>query len=272
MRFFALFLSFALVGCANLSLTDVYRNPSFEYQSTKIADVSFKSLAGNSAVRIANSNPYQLPISSLNAQLWLEGKPWLNLDNDAIGGLPANGDVIVNFQWDLIFDQLLNRAANVYQSGEADFTLTLAPTVTVPVLGPQTLSWSSSFTVPVPKLPKLALKDWRLTSAGFTSIALALDIEVTNPNVFSVVTNGLKLDVGQPGKSLAALQLRDSAIPAAGSSVQTVELSLSILDVGLAMANSFKSGKWPDTLAMNWQGNWASPELDFDLPKLTGQM
>ena len=272
MRFLALLLSVALVGCANLSLNDVYQNPSFQYESTKIADVNFKHFAGDSAVRISNSNPYQLPISSLNAQLWLEGKPWVSLDNDAISGLPANGDVVVNFQWDLIFDQLLTRAINVYQAGEAEFTLTLEPTVAVPVLGPQELKWSSTFTVPVPKLPKLALKDWRLTSASFTSVALALDIEVFNPNVFSVVTDNLNLDVGKDGKSLAALKMNDASIAAAGTSVQTVELSLSILDVGLALANSFKSGTWPDALSMNWQGNWASPELDFDLPKLSGQL
>ena len=272
MRFLAVVLSVFFVGCANLSLNDVYQTPTFQYDATKIADLSFSNVAGQSTVRISNANPYQLPISSLNAQLWLEGKPWLSLDNDAIGGLPANGSVTVNFQWDLIFDQLLTRAANVYQAGEAEFTLTLEPTVTVPVIGAQTLSWTSSFTVPVPKMPKLALKDWRLTNASFTSVALALDIEVTNPNVFSVVTKGLQFDVGKQGKSLAGLALTDASIPAAGTSVQTVELSLSILDVGLAVANSLKTGQWPAALSMNWQGDWLSPDLDFKLPALSGRL
>ncbi len=272
MRVFFLLVSTLLVGCANLSLTDVYRNPTFEYQSTKIAGVSFDNLAGTSVVQIRNSNPYQLPISQLNAQLWLEGEPWLALDNDAISGLPASGSVNVSFQWDLIFDQLLTRAVNVYQAGEADFTLKLSPTFTVPVLGPQTLVWSSDFTVPIPKLPKVSLQGWRLTNVSFSKLTLALDVAVFNPNVFSIATQGIKMDVGKDGRALADLQLRDANLQANGSSTQTVEVSLSIVDVGLTVVNALKSGQWPDTLAMNWAGAWRSPDLDFALPALRGRI
>jgi LEA14-like dessication related protein len=263
-------LAVLLVGCANLSLTDVYQSPTFEYQSTSIRDVSFTELSGRSVISISNPNPYQLPISQLGAELWLEGRPWLSLDNSAVSGLPASQSVAVDFNWELVFDQLLSRASQAYQQGEADFTLKLAPTVNVPVLGPQTLSWSSTFTVPVPKAPSVSLRSWSLSSASLTKVSLNVDLAINNPNSFAVVTDNLKLDVGSGSSSFAQLGLSDAQIKARGTSVQTVELTLNLVDTGLALFSGLKSGQWPDALAMNWQGNWNSPDLDFALPALSG--
>jgi LEA14-like dessication related protein len=269
---FAIGVALIVSGCANLSLNDVYQNPTFKYQSTGISDVSFQSLTGTSSIQIENKNPYQLPISSLNAELWLEGQPWLALNNDAISGLPAQSAVIVNFQWDLIFDQLLNRASAVYQAGEAEFTLKMAPTLSVPVLGPQTVSWASTFTVPVPKLPKVSISDWSINKVSLTTISLGLALAVENPNVFAINTDGWRLDVGKGSQSLVNVALDDSTIGSSSTSIKNVEFNLSLVDVGFAVASALKSGQWPDSLAMDWQGKWDSPDLGFKLPDIAGKL
>lgn len=263
-------LTMLLVGCANLSLTDVYQTPSFKYQSTRISDVSFSQLDGTSVVSIANPNPYQLPVSQLGAELWLEGSPWLALDNSAVSGLPASRSIDVEFNWALVFNQLLSRASEAYQAGEAELTVKLSPTVNVPVLGPQTLSWSSTFTVPVPKIPTVSVKSWSLSSVSLTQLSLDIDLEINNPNSFAVLTKNLKLDVGDGSRNFAQIGLSDSNIRAGGSSVQTVGLSLNLVDAGLSLFSALKAGRWPDSLAMDWQGNWSSPDLDFALPALSG--
>lgn len=263
---------FLFVGCANLSLNDVYQNPQFEYQATRISDVNFDSLAGVSSVKINNRNPYQLPISALNGQLWLEGKPWLNIDNAALSGLPAQSAVSVDLQWGLIFDELLTRAANVYQAGAAEFTLKLSPTVQVPVLGPQALNWESTFTVPVPKVPKVSLADWSVKKISFSQISLALSLAVENPNAFGINTQGWQLDVGDGANSLAQLNLKDAALASSATSLQEVELTLSLADVGLAMVSAIKAGQWPESLGLDWQGQWSSPDLGFALPDIAGKL
>jgi len=272
MRRFFPFVVLIFTGCANLSLNDVYQNPTFTYQSTKINHVSFSELTGSSVVQIRNSNPYNLPVSSLDAQLWLEGSPWLALDNDAISGLPSSNAVNVKFNWDLVFSELIQRANSVYQKGEAEFTLKLAPTLNVPVLGPQTVSWTTKFTVPVPKLPTIKVVDWSVSSISFSSLAVAFDLELDNPNVFAIDTSGWALDINKEGRSMANLKLLDSSLVANGKSNQKVEMSLSLVDAGLAVLNSLKSGKWPESFALNWSGKWQSPDLGFDLPDLAGRM
>lgn len=270
MRYWLIGFSLLLSGCANLSLNDVYQSPGFSYQQTRLTAVTLDDLSGQSTIQIRNSNPYRIPVSELETELWLEGEPWLTLSNAAIGGLPANGTIEAELDWALVYDELINRAAGVYQAGEANLTLRLRPTLDVPVLGPQTLNWRADFTVPIPKLPKIRLTDWSVRSLSLTEVTLALGIEVENPNVFSIATTGLGLDIDRNGRSLASLGLADRTIASEATSDQQVMLSLSVLDVGLSLANALNSGEWPQNLGLNWQGDWSSPDLAVPLPSLPG--
>ncbi|WP_320822439.1 hypothetical protein [Reinekea sp.] len=261
----------ALTGCANLSLTDVYQAPTFRYQSTKITQVSFSELSAASVVQIHNGNPYQLPVNSLGAELWLAGQPLLELDSNPIAGLRAGRDTEIVLNWGLVFADLLQRSASAYKNGEAELTLKLSPALNVPLLGPQTLNWQSRFTVPIPKLPSLQLSGWRVAAVSLTSVRLALDLQLVNPNSFAVDTQGWSLAVKNDQRALATLDLRDSAIKAGSQSTQQVDLTLALADVGLALLTSLKSGTWPASLAVNWAGAWRSPDLAFALPAINGQ-
>lgn len=261
-----------ITGCANLSLNDVYSNPTFTYQSTAIDDVSFSKLTGSSSVIINNSNPYSIPVTALGADLFLEGEPWLALANDAISGLPASDSVAISFDWDLIYDQLLQRAAAVYESGQAEFTLRLTPTLAVPVVGERTLDWSSKFIVPIPKVPTVRLSDWSLSKVSLTSLEMLLDLEVTNPNAFSINTSDWAMGLDLRGKSIADFNLIDSTMSAGRKSTQQVAVSLSLLDAGTSVFSALRSGSWPSDFGLAWKGDWSSPELDFDLPSLVGNL
>lgn len=270
MRYWLYCCVLVLSGCANLSLNDVYQSPTFDYQQTSIRAVSLDDLDGRSTVRIQNSNPYRLPISRLKTELWLDGEPWLSLSNVALSGLPANDSIVADLDWTLVYGQLMSRAVSVYEAGEANLTLRMSPTLEVPVLGPRTLNWSAEFRVPIPKLPRIRLTDWSVASVTLTEIRLSLGVEVDNPNVFSIVTQGLGLSMVQDGRQLASVGLADSRIASSAKSRQQVDLSLSLLDVGFSLANALKTGQWPQSLVMNWQGDWASPDLNAALPKLPG--
>jgi LEA14-like dessication related protein len=261
-----------LTACASLSLNDVYQQPTFDYQETKITAVLLASLSAQSQVKITNTNPYPLPLSQLSAKLQLEGEDWLDLDNDAISSLPAKGSATVAFNWSLIYDQLLTRMANVYEQGEANFTLLLEPTLEVPLLGPKSVIWRSEFSVPIPKLPTLSLIDWNVSSVSLTKIELTFNLGIANPNVFAINTQGWQAGFKQNKQSLASVELSDLKLPAEGSSSQEVSVSLSLANVGMSFVSALKNGQWPSQFALDWQGEWSSPDLAFKLPSLAGKL
>ncbi|TCS43978.1 hypothetical protein [Reinekea marinisedimentorum] len=257
-----------LAGCSNLSMNDVYQNPSFSYESTSFKGLTFDNIAGSSEISIYNPNPYSIPVSALNAELWLDGKEWLALDGGAVSGLSAKKAISVDLDWNLIFSELLSQARSSYDSGQANFTLMMKPELDVPLLGSKTLDWQSEFSVPVPKLPTLRMTDWSVTGVSLTAITMALTFDVENPNVFSVVTEDWNVDLAKNGSSLANLRLADQTLAAGGTSEQKVELELSLLQAGISVFNSLKSNQWSDALQMDWSGDWYSPDLDIALPDL----
>lgn len=262
----------AVSGCANLPLEQVYAEPEMSYQSTSIRDVSFSELTGTSIVSIKNPNPYALPISSLGAELMLEGEPLLALDNNALDGLPASKSVPVSLNWNLVFNQLLQRASDAYAKGEAQLAIALSPTVQVPLLGARQLEWSSEFTVPVPKPPSVKIAGWDVGSMSFSSIELLLDVDLKNPNVFSVNTEDLNVGLKRNGQSLGDLRMLDAQLPAGQSTRQQLALKLPLLSVGTSVVSALRSGQWPNDIELDWQGDWSSPDLGFDLPSLAGEL
>lgn len=272
MKILSLLPALFLTACASLSLDEAYKKPTFDYQSTKVTGVSFTELSAQSVVQIKNTNPYALPLSHLTAKLKLEGEDWLDLKNDSISRIPAGGTTTATFDWALIYDQLLARMANVYQQGEANLTLVLEPTLDVPLLGSRTLTWQSDFSVPIPKLPTLSVKNWRVSSISFKAIELSFDLAMTNPNVFSVNTRDWQAGFKQKQRSLASIRLKDTQLPAKGATQETVTFSLSIAEAGMSVITALKGGQWPSDFSADWQGDWASPDLSFDLPSLAGKI
>ena len=141
-----LIVAFILAGCANLSLNDLYRSPTFQYQDTRIQSLDWAALEGITTIEITNTNRYAIPVSEIAVEIWLEGSPWLTLDNTAIDTLPASRSVSIDFNWGFVYSEILKQAKGAYDKGEADFTLHIRPTLNVPLLGSQTLAWQADFT------------------------------------------------------------------------------------------------------------------------------
>jgi hypothetical protein len=221
---------------------------------------------------MTNSNAYRLPITEFAAQLWLDGEPWIDLGTPTLSGLAARSSTTVEFDWTVTAAGLLQRARDAYTAGEANLELRLRPTLTVPLLGARQLDWSHDFTVPVPKSPQVQLADWRIEDIGFTSVSMALDLIVTNPNRFDLATGPFDLGVTADGQNLSRMQLSGMEVGAGASKRQTTTVTLGFGGLGISVLEALRSGEWPSTLGLNWSGNMNSPDLGLDLPALTGSV
>lgn len=264
----AVVVSLILTSCANLSLNDVYRSPTFQYQDTRIQSLDWTSLNGMTTIELTNSNPYALPVTEISVEIWLEGSPWLTLDNTSVDSLPASSSVDVNLNWGFVYKEILQQAKGSYDKGEADFTLHVRPTLNVPVLGPQTLNWQADFTLPVPKLPKISLSSWSLEDVSFTSLVLNLGFNVENPNKFSVDGKDLGITVLNEGRALTRIGVPDMSLNSNASSKVNTQVSMSLSDVGLAVFDGFRKQRWPDAFDVEWGGKLSSKDLGMDLPSL----
>lgn len=261
-----------LSGCAGLGVEDVYRSPEFQHQSSQLTALSWQQLDGRSRVTITNPNAYSLPIQSLQAELWLDGQPWLQLDSPPISGLPAGRATSVDLDWSLAVSGLADRAAQAYEAGEVELTLHLAPTVDVPVMGSRRLQWEQSFSVPVPRLPKVQLADWRVESLSLSSLTLELDLLVDNPNRFGLATGPVELAVRQGSESVSAVSLSPLSMGSGEKRLQSTRLRLDYGDLGSSLVSALRGGAWPSDLELQWSAPVRSPDLGLDLPDFVGEV
>lgn len=260
-----------LAGCAGLGVEDVYRPPSLDHDQTRLTGLSWDSVQGRSRVIIDNPNAYGLPISAFDAELWLDGEPWLILDSPELSGLDA-GATRVELDWSLALDGLIERSRAAYQAGQADLTLRLAPTLDVPVLGPRRLDWRHPISVPVPRAPSLRLTDWRVIDAGLGELALALELAVRNPNRFDLVAGPWELAVRAGDATLTRLSLDPWTLAAGASERRTARVTLGYDGLGSALLTGLIGGRWPADLTLDWRGAVRSPDLGLSLPPLSGQL
>lgn len=261
-----------LAGCASLGLDGVYRAPEFQHQSSRLTALSWQQLDGHSSVIITNRNAYSLPIQSLRAELWLAGEPLLQLDSPAISGLAAGRATQVDLDWSLAVPNLIERAAEVYESGEVELTLLLSPTLEVPVLGSRQLQWEQSFTVPVPRLPRVQLVNWRVDSISLTSLTLNLDLLVDNPNRFGLNTGPVQLAMRQGSTPVSTIQLAPLSVSSGEKRMQSTRLRLDYGDLGRTLVTALSDGAWPSDLGLQWRAPVRSPDLGLDLPDFVGEV
>ncbi|MBU2865334.1 LEA type 2 family protein [Reinekea forsetii] len=263
-----LIIGVLLSSCANLSLNDVYRAPTFEYQQTQITSLDWSSLKGTTVIKIRNSNPYSLPVTDIEIEIWLEGQPWLTLDHRSLQTIPASSSIDLALDWGFVYQEILSQANSAYTRGEADFSVRIKPTLNVPLLGPQSLSWQESFTLPVPKLPKVSLNRWQIDSFSFTSIDMSFGFKIENPNVFSLSGDDLGLTLLREGRALTNIGAPSLNLNAKEDTNFTSTVSLSLLDVGKTVFDGLKDKRWPDGLDIEWRGKLFSKDLGMDLPSI----
>jgi LEA14-like dessication related protein len=83
------------------------------------------------------------------------------------------------------------------------------------------------------KKPTASVKNVNVTGMTLDSISLLVDMDVNNPNAFSLATTGFDLDLQVEKKSLATLNQTDSklSLPAKGTASTSVPVTLKFVDI-----------------------------------------
>ncbi|TXR54836.1 LEA type 2 family protein [Reinekea thalattae] len=268
MRFFCILFLLLTAGCASFSVNDLYKEPTFNYQTTQLQQLSFSELYAKTQLTITNHNAYSLPIQSVTAQLMVAGEPIIALDSP-IPTLAPSSTTSVELNWSLAYSALSDAAQIYLSENELPLTLALTPTFEVPVLGARSVNWQREFLVPIAKAPKVRVTDWKVSNISLSALTLSFDLAIDNPNVFSFVTEDWQLALNTENKNIASFDLNDGSIAAESATQKQVELTLGLFDLGIAALNGLKQGSWPDSLELDVSGDWRSDDLDVPLPLIT---
>ena len=199
-------------GCAQLQ---TIKNP--QIPSASIASVQVQSLRPGSAdliVKLALDNPnaFTIEATAVNLDIIFADTKIASVNTDQSTRIRSGSQQLVKLPVTVHLSKAAKQVDSIAEQLENSFEITYQVDgqieVNIPVLGKRTLAINHEDKLPVPKLPRIMIRDIALQKFGFANVGIILKLEVTNPNQFAI-----KIDESNYSLSSNNQQLVQSQIP-----------------------------------------------------------
>ena len=259
-----LFISLlAFSSCTTIEGYVNLKKPKAAIEKVELTGLNFDRADLLYKIRIKNSNPIALKLSSLEYALKIEEGSLLNGTMDQGLELSANGESLIEVPVSVGFKQLLDIAESAREKSEIGYSLELGLGFTVPGFGSVKVPLSYSDTLPVPKLPSLRIASLRVKRVSLTRIDLEIDLRVSNPNTFSLALRSFSYDLNVAGRTwVEGTPVRTLTFENQGEGSVVLPLSLNIVEVGRSVVDMLSGNK---NLDYRLNGDTI---IDSDLPLL----
>lgn len=233
-------------GCAELNAKKVLEvnKPTAKVESVKLTGLDFQTLDLAFDIALDNPNPVSLQLGGLDYNLKLAGESFLKgVQNESLN-MAASGTSHVQLPLSLNFNDLYKTFQTLGQRDTIPYELDLGLKLDIPILGQMRFPVQKSGEFPVPRPPRIALADMRVSSMSLLGAELDLVFEVDNPNTFSLALDRLNYALsvnGQPWVKTGAANI--GRINANGVSRITLPVKLNFSEVGMGIYTALNSGK-----------------------------
>ncbi|MCP5160863.1 MAG: LEA type 2 family protein [Hahellaceae bacterium] len=264
-----LLLSFtlsALQGCALLKKIQdagVYHDPKVEVADIQLTAISMESISLGLVLDVNNPNPLPLNLAGIDYLLKVSDKTLVSgQKNDALA-IEASAVSPVTLPVSLQFKDLAAIGQDLMSQDEITYLAEARVRVDIPLLGVRTFSASREGRFPVPKVPHVRAKDFKIVRLGFFDADVSVELEVENINSFDIdiqrFTYALDVNRAPWAKGATVTPLH---LPAKSKQSVSVPVNLSFASMGASILNVLQSS---DALGYQLTG---SLNLDTSLPLL----
>lgn len=260
-----LLAALGLSACAGVGkvISGAFERPRLQLEAVGVEAIDLEGATAVAHYRVENPNDFGLTVARLSYQLDVEGQRVVagslpgGLRLPARGAAPLVVPVRVRYaDIPAFLERVTQRDRVAYQvAGSVGFDT---------ALGAVDIPWSHAGEVPLPKLPTFSVDSVRFSEAGFTGLTLGLKIRVGNRNAFPIP--GGRLDYrlslnGAPAVRAAAASL--AAVPAGGSTVVDVPVTVDLLAAGMGARQALAGGR--TEVVLSGSAAWGSLRVPVDL-------
>jgi LEA14-like dessication related protein len=150
-----------------------------------VTGLSFSDVELTADIAIDNPNAIGISLSSFGYAVNVEGNQFVTGREDAGLQIAAEGSSRVTLPVVLSYEQIRRVVEAYRQQDELAYDVAVDLSFELPVLGDVTVPVQREGTLPVVRLPRVAVSSLELDSIGFTGAELVLGVTVANPNAFA---------------------------------------------------------------------------------------
>lgn len=233
-----------ITACANLDKHIETIKPTAELLGTRLTNINFEQADLEFDIAVNNKNPFSFRLAGLDYELKVAGQ-------SLISGITGQGIKIgksstskIALPVTLKFDDLRKLPGKLWESDQFAYQLDSSININLPVIGEYAIPFSKKGELPVPKLPKVQLKNLKVKNLSPASADLVAEIEVDNPNAFNLGLSNFnyRLNINQQtwGEGISSGL---NSIPKNAKGTLSIPLKLNLLSMGKAAYQMIKGSQ-----------------------------
>ena len=204
MKRLLVFCAAAVSGCSLLQNVAQSREPSLSFKDASLSDVSLAGATVNLTFTVQNPNPVGISLAETDYKLSLAGKQLVAGKPPAGLRIPASSSSDVTLPAQVRFADLGESVAAVLQRNEVPYRAEGHLGVNTP-LGVVPLAFAQEGTLPLPRIPSVAVQSPRIASLSLTQATLDLPLTLANPNSFPLPLGSLAGDLSIAGAQVGRI-------------------------------------------------------------------
>ena len=234
-RLFLLLLLITLTGCAQLSKHADSIKPTAELTGMRLTNINFDQVDLVFDLAVENKNPVALDLAGMDYDLKIANQSLVSGVTAQAIKIKASSTSPVQLPVTLKFADLKKLPGELWKKDTFAYQLDTKFNLNLPIIGNYSIPVSKQGELPVPKIPKLAIKDVKVKNLSFTSAELVAQVEVSNPNNFDVAMSkfNYQLNINKQKWGQGTVT-QASNIPKKGKGIIEIPVKLDLLTAGSA--------------------------------------
>ena len=250
LKFLCFLPVFVFTACQSFNST--IQEPVVSLKSINIAGISVSGVDLIAHVDVENPNGFSVPLPKIDWELFVNAASFIQGTLKDDKSIKGREKATMALPLNIAYDELYRSTTSLIEAKEAAYNIALG--VTFPVSALENKVYHLDFTgvLPLPQLPKLSPGQMRVSKIDFAGAELAWDINVENPNGFSIPFPKLNWDYGVSGVSVLKSSLGGAGVIAANAAgAALINVSVPYADVFRVVDSSRSSGEVSSNLSVD---------------------
>lgn len=233
-----------LSGCQTLTST-VVKEPQVNVDHIAVTGVSLDAVDLMLTLKVDNPNNYKLALSGYSYQVSFNDKPMLKGQTDEGFSVAAKQSNLVKVPLRMTFSDVMKLLQEVGADNKLRYDVKADMRLDAPILNAFSLPAEKSGEITVPRLPNIALKDLRVRKLNFSEVDFEIELNIENPNDFSVDLKDLSYQLNMDGEPMAKGALKnDIQLKDQQTTRVLIPVSISLMKLGTRTLNAIRNSSF----------------------------
>jgi LEA14-like dessication related protein len=256
-----LFLFTFLNSCSALKDLASVQKPTLSVTDVNVSGLSLQDIELTFDIEVENPNPVSIDLNSYEYDFMIENNSFVKGNQPLATTINSTSKSVVQIPVNFTFKELFQTFDSISDKDETGFQLNANIAVDLPILGLTEIPVNRSGTFPVVKVPTISASKLSVKDLSFTKAELELELNINNPNAFSIDLNDLDYEIDINGlRSISGSTGKSIEISEKGSSTLKIPVTFNLIELGRSAYQLLSSDK---ELEYSLTGN---TNIDTSLP------